>query len=104
MVTAPTQEVLYRLDADNRIESVGGAWDDFAHANKGEAVRAGRSVQYTLRCDGPGERRWLRMRAEPVEHGGVLFRSRLAEAQPRESVPLLDPAQPRGDAKLRVRC
>ncbi|MFP4353899.1 MAG: hypothetical protein ACLFUJ_02155 [Phycisphaerae bacterium] len=49
--------------------------------------------EMSFRCDSPDCRRKLRMRVEGVGLSrGIMFRSRLIEAQPREPIALLDPS------------
>jgi hypothetical protein len=119
MVMCRESNIHYRIDADDRIVSVCGGWDDFALANDGgdavadrvlgrplwdfirdphtcllyrqilARVRRGGSATFALRCDGPSHRRLLEMTVAPLTAGGVAFVTRVLSAQDREPVALL---------------
>ncbi len=111
--------ILYTIDAQDRIISVSPAWDDFARNNDapelaggsiigrllwefiGDAgtadiyrqilsrVRAGETVRFTLRCDGPDRKRLLGMTIRPLEGDRVEFESQTIQLDPRAAIPLL---------------
>lgn len=94
--------ITYRVDAHDRILSVGGPWDEFANDNSGEAAtarqvvgrglfefitdattqhlyrqmlaraRAGRDLRFTYRCDSPDTRRLMAMEMRLVDSAGVV--------------------------------
>lgn len=124
--------VVYRVDAQDRLVFVNDEWDRFAAANAGQAclsakvlgrplwdfvsdrttrllygnllakVRAGGSVRFPFRCDSPDCRRFLEMAAVPAGRGAVEFTVRTAALEPRPALALLDPAIPRDEELLRV--
>jgi len=120
-----------RIDPDDRIVSVDGAWKDWAekegdpdlvdsvvgtdlwehfsdlavqqiYAEILERVRGtGRPVRFAFRCDAPDCRRFMQM--EVLRDGDeVEFRSWTESEVPREPVRLLNPTAPSGDAKIVV--
>ncbi len=119
------EPVVYRIDAQDRITGVNAAWDRFAAANGAdfladgrvlsrplwdfvsdsttrhlyrqilEKVRAGRAVSFPFRCDSPGARRFLEMRARAAGDGAVEFEVRTLALEERPAQPLL---APRADA------
>lgn len=108
----------YELDADDRIRSVGGAWQAFAHENdapdladavlgtsiwrwiEGPEVRhlyeilfsgvreTGSRVRFPFRCDSPRLRRFMELDVAPVSHGGLRLRAVLTRVEPRKPVGL----------------
>lgn len=106
-IEAPTRaatDVLYEIDADDRIVSVGGDWAAFAQANGGVPDVVGRHLwdfvageevrgiwellvrhvrtqqaplTFLYRCDAPGLRRLMQMQLSPEADGAVSFRSRV---------------------------
>ncbi len=53
-----------------------------------ERVRVRREeVEFPFRCDAPDLRRFMRMRVEPLDDGGLCFTATLERAEPREPVP-----------------
>lgn len=129
---AGKQEIVYRIDADDRIVFVNDQWDRFAGSNGGDDVlssvvlgrslwgyinglttrqiyrqildrtRAGTAVVYPLRCDSPDRRRLLEMNVRLADGGAVEFRSRTLSEEPRSALGLLDRRQPRTDDLLAV--
>lgn len=65
-------------------------------------VRAGRVVQFTLRCDSAAYRRLLRMTIRADASGAVDFHTDPIESVPRSPVPLLSPDSPRSASMLRA--
>lgn len=55
----------------------------------------GRTIEFDYRCDSPDCRRFLHMKVEPLDNGGVRFISRLDRTEPRPAVQALDPNLPR---------
>jgi hypothetical protein len=116
------RDVVYRVDADDRICFVNDAWLDFADANAGpsgaegllgspilshisdaetrhiyrllldRARAAARPVRFRYRCDSPELRRLLEMHIRALPGGQVEFCSRVLRLEPRAPVRLLDPA------------
>jgi hypothetical protein len=131
MESAPSKTLIYEIDDSDRLVAVNEAWTSFAVANDApelsspsvlglrlwdaitdpstrdlyrtllDRVRRGEEVRYTFRCDGPAVRRDMHMRVS-LEGRRVRFTSRLAEATPRESQPILDRTVPRTPDLLRV--
>jgi hypothetical protein len=124
-------DVVYLVDAADRLTGFGGGWDSSAlrsgprlpdHGVLGRPlwdfvsdpgtvevyravlarVRAGRVVTFPLRCDAPSARRVVSVRVSPAGGGRVGFRVRAVREEPRPAVPLLDPAVPRSDARVRM--
>lgn len=95
-----TSTIVYRVDAQDRIVSVNGAWNAFASANGGASVvstrvlgrnlfefivdattqqlyrqmlariRSGQDLQYSYRCDSPDRRRLMEMEMRLVDDDG----------------------------------
>lgn len=112
-------DVEYRIDGQDRLAHVGHRWQEFATDNGAPhltsdrvlgrplwdfitdkptaylyrelvaQVRAGRSVRFPFRCDGPAVRRRMEMAMAPTATGGVEFRSRILAEEPRHPQPLL---------------
>jgi len=123
-------DVVYRVDSDGRLTFVNDGWDAFAVENytpelRGAAAlgrpmtdfiagpetryvydrllaRARAGVQMTLpfRCDSPSERRYMSMAVAAMSSDEVEFRSHLVEAQPRDSVGVLERDRPRSESLL----
>lgn len=101
--------VSYRVDQHDFIVEVGGAWDEFAAANRGMPpvvgrrlwhfvagadVRAvwalllrrvrttGEPLAFLYRCDAPGLRRLMQMQLLPERDGSVRFHSTQVRALP----------------------
>lgn len=98
MMASPT--IVYRVDAQDRIVSVNGAWNAFASANGGATIvstriigrnlfefitdattqqlyrqmlariRSGQDLQYTYRCDSPDRRRLMEMEMRLADDAG----------------------------------
>jgi hypothetical protein len=118
-----TSSVTHRIDASDRIVSVGGDWTRFALENGGPAAeavlgtvlwdsfseigmvdvwqrlvaraRAGVRVSVPARCDAPSVRRSLRIDVMGGSDGGVTFVSETISSVDRKPVVLLDPRTPR---------
>ena len=108
--------MLYEIDARDMIVSVDGEWSRFAAANDGpdadaevvlgrslwdfvsgfavrdlyrslvRRVRGGHPVSFEFRCDGPAERRLLRMEMRAAGGGNVGFHSEIVRVEEREPV------------------
>lgn len=120
-VSGSTTVVEYRIDAQDRVSSVGDGWASFARENDAPElavpasdrelwsyfdlqeirelwqlvvgrVRATQAeAKVPLRCDAPHARRWFEMTVTPEADEGVRFRSVLAYEETRPAVALLDP-------------
>lgn len=129
MATHPTP-VLYRIDADGVLASVGGGFADFARENgapglerrvvgtplndwiEGPRVRhvygalierarqSGAPVRVPFRCDAPGIERVLSMEIRATGDGGIEFECATESTRSRPPIAALDPAVPRGDETL----
>jgi len=123
-------DVVYRVDPRGRLTFVNDGWNAFAAENRtpelmGAAAlgrpmtdfiggretryiydrllaRARDGVQMTLpfRCDSPTERRHMSLTVAAIGSDEVEFRSHLVDAQPRDSVAVLEPDRPRSDSLL----
>lgn len=112
--------IVYTIDADDCIVSVNDAWDVFAEANDGAAIRSERAIgnslwhyvsdastvhiyrllvarvrkgapcRFRIRCDSPDVRRTLSMTLRPHEGNGVQFVVEPVHSESRDMVPLLD--------------
>ena len=124
--------VAYEIDAADRLTRVNSAWSAVAVAAGaahlvesrvigrslwdfiGDATtrqlyaaildraRSGALIAFDFRCDTPTRRRRLHMRITGRPAGGVAFDVRVADAQDRPSVALLDPALERGPGTIRM--
>lgn len=124
--------VQYRIDEKDEIVSVDDAWQHIAdgmplsHVRASEVtgrvlwdfigdsttrhiyqrivarVRAGRTAQFTLRCDTPSLRRLLRMTIRSDANGAVEFCTEPLEEVERATVPLLSIDAARSDELLRA--
>lgn len=129
-MTRDDWDVIYRVDASGRLTYVNEGWEAFAVENRAPELtrgatlgrplidfisgpetrhiyerilaraRAGVRLSLPFRCDSPTERR--RMSLTVVALGGdeVEFRSRLLNAELRDSVTILEVDRPRSDALL----
>ena len=108
----PSQtNVIYRVDASDRIVAVNEEWGAFAAANDGCALAdpvgeslwrhigdqgsrdlysllltsvrvSGRAVTYPFRCDSPTLRRLMEMSVSPGDDGDLVFSSRVVSTEP----------------------
>jgi hypothetical protein len=127
-----TEEIIYRVNAHDEIVYVNEAWERFAAANAGDAlrrddviampiwefivdaatdrlyrdlmrrVRSGLAVRFTIRCDSPTVRRLLEIRMAPYGEGGIEFCSKTVFTEERVTQELFDSTAPRADAMVRV--
>jgi hypothetical protein len=125
-------DVVYRIDAQDRIAFVNQEWDRFAAGNAApdlqapsilarslwdfisdgttrhlyrdilKRVRGGGRARFPFRCDGPDLRRFLEMDASPLEAGSVEFRVRTLSVEPRAFQPLLDGGAKRSGEMVRM--
>jgi hypothetical protein len=125
-------DLLYRVNDRDEIVFVNETWTDFARSNGGDGlvasrvlgrslwdyiadattrqvyfdvlkqVRAGRTVQFRLRCDSPSYMRLLEMRVAQVAAGVTEFRSRVIWEEPQEYQALLEPDRAFSDQFLHV--
>lgn len=125
------QDIVYRIDAKDRIVSIDPGWDEFAASNGAPALRtagvlgrplwdfvsdattrliyrgvlsrarAGARVSFPLRCDSATVRRSLEITAGLDENGWVVFRSRTVGLDERAR-PLPPHAGPGTDGSLRM--
>lgn len=130
--TLPPQELLYYIDAMDRLCAVSGDWVAFAQANDGNAVmpervlgrslwdfiedpnirelyrqmiqrvRSGFLAQFDYRCDAPEWRRQFRMTIRTAADGTVEFLSQLLWKEQRPRVDLLDVTIMRSEQWVRV--
>jgi hypothetical protein len=114
---------VHRIDRDDRISFVNGAWLDFAAENGWqrtprqvlgaplmpqiadaetrhiyrlliERTRASdRTTRFCYRCDSPGFRRFMEMRVGSAGRGQVEFRSRVLRLERRPPIEVLDSAR-----------
>lgn len=98
----PSDPIVYRIDAADRLTFVGAGWDDFALANNGAGatgesvlgrplwdfisdvttaeiyrqvlarIRTGRAMRFEFRCDSPECRRLLEMKIQLVDDTGAV--------------------------------
>jgi len=126
-----TIQVTYQIDRLDRIETVGGAWVQFADENNGSSavttvvghrlwefvadattqqvyrdlivrVREGRVVAFSYRCDSPTLRRFMKMTMSPGPRAAVAFDSRVVKLEPRPAPAWNDRANARTGDLLRV--
>lgn len=123
---------VYRIDESGKLIDVNPAWDEFASANDGEevrservlgaslwshiadpavrqlyehfvaAARAGKTITFPFRCDGPAVRRLLLMTIRSPDGKSVEFSSTLKERTGRPPIRLLDRRLPRTRDILRL--
>lgn len=129
-----TPTIVYRVDAEDRIVSVNGAWNGFALANGGDAIvanriigrnlfeyitdattrqlyrqmlariRNGQDLQYTFRCDSPDRRRLMEMEMRLVDDDGSV-EFRAMPFEEHSRAPLWAPqADGAGDEELQRAC
>lgn len=127
-----TGDVVWQVDAHDRIVGVNEAYRQFAIANDapdlaertvgrslwdfitGDEVahiyerllasvrRRGKAIVVPYRCDAPHARRSLLMRITPFKDGMIVFRSVVQREESREAVPLLQPGAARCEEFLRM--
>ena len=127
-----TGKIQYLIDADDRIVFVSGDWDQFATDNDAadlktarivnrslwqfvtekstrevyaevlKSVRAGRTAEFTMRCDGPAVRRLVEISVKPLPEGEVEFTTRVLATKERPPQPLLSRSARRSDRKVNV--
>lgn len=132
MTKSGGMDLLYRVNDRDEIVFVNETWTDFAKSNGGDSlvpsrvlgrslweyitdattrqvyfdvlkrVRAGRTVQFRLRCDSPSYIRLLEMRVAQAAAGLTEFRSRLIWEEPREYQALLEPDRAFSDQFMHV--
>ena len=125
-------DLLYRIDAADRLCHVNEAWEAFARDNRGEDfgaervlghslwsyvrdlalaqvyrqiiadARHGRDVRLRFRCDAPAERRLLEMTVCGTGAGVVQFSTHAVVTVARPPEALLDAATPRAGTPVRV--
>lgn len=125
-------EIVYVVDANDRVVSVSSEWEDFGTRNGGcnlepgkvtgrpmwefiaddetrklyrrvlAHVRSGMSADLVLRCDGPARRRLVEMIVSRRPDGQVEFRTILLSAKSRPAQRLFDHRVPRTDGRLPV--
>jgi hypothetical protein len=125
-------DLVYRIDAGDRLCHVNAEWDAFAIANGGAAVdsgrvlgrslwafigepgvislyrtlvagaRQGRKARLRFRCDGPAERRLLELTVTGEPRDVVQFRTNQLARSARPREALLDPRVTRHGAALRI--
>jgi len=125
-------EIVYVVDADDRIVCVSNEWEEFADQNGGwnlepaqvtgrpmwefiadeetrnlyrrvlAHVRSGISADMVLRCDGPARRRLVEMIVSRRPNGQVEFRTILLSAKSRPAQRLFDRRVPRTERRLPV--
>lgn len=123
-------EVIYRIDSNDKIEYANAEYDRFALANEGldftrdkvydrpiwnyigdettreiyrelfRRVREGRTAQFQYRCDSPDFRRHLEMKLVRVGIDGIEFRTWPISIEKRPNQALLDVTLPRASAML----
>ena len=128
----PRSELVYQVTAQDDIVFVNDAWDTFASLNHGahlqssqlvqrslwdfisgatvqhlyrellRQVRAGRSIQFSFRCDSATYRRVLSMHIEHLGDGAVQFCTNTLSEEARPAEPLLDPHTPRSSELVRM--
>jgi hypothetical protein len=129
---ADGDEVVYGIDAQDRVVFVNAAWDEYAAENGAPGLsaggvisrslwdfiaddttrqlyreiimraRAGRRPRFPFRCDSPDCRRYLEIDARLLEDRCVGFRVRTLALEQRTPQPLLDESRPRSQAVLRM--
>lgn len=132
MTVSPADDVIFHLNDKDEIVFVNDAWDAFASANDGRAirsdrilgrslwhsiadadtrqffqdildrVRAGQTVRFAYRCDSPDCRRQMDMQVMPDQSGLVVFRSRTMSETRRAPEPLLGAHVDRSEEVVRV--
>lgn len=128
----PEPDIRYTIDAHDVIEAVSDSWYPFADGNEGAQlsstnvigrslwdfiadtptreiyrqmiarVRQGRQTQFTLRCDGPTDRRLLSMTVTRRALDAIEFETKVLQSEHREAVPLLMHDAPRSSDILTV--
>jgi len=63
-------------------------------------ARDGVGMTLPFRCDSPTERRHMSLTVTSLGRNEVEFRSRLVEAQPRDSIAVLEPDPPRSESLI----
>lgn len=115
----------YCIDSDDRLIEVNDEWNHFALANDApelidgvlkrslwefisdpttisvyhhllSGVRAGRTITFPFRCDGPSIRRWMLMRMSGSPDDEVFFESTVVDSQPCEAGKAWDRRATRG--------
>jgi hypothetical protein len=125
-------EIVYVVDAEDRVVSVSSEWEEFGTRNGGSDlrpeqitgrpvwefiadeetrklyrrvlahVRAGMPADMVLRCDGPARRRLVEMIVSRRPNGQVEFRTILLSAKSRPAQRLFDHQVPRTEHRLPV--
>ncbi len=128
----PEPDIRYTIDAHDVIKAVSDSWYPFAVDNEGNQlsntdvigrslwdfikdsptreiyrkmiarVRQGRRTQFTLRCDGPTERRLLSMTVTRQLLDEIEFETKVLKLEHRDAVPLLMNEVPRSTALVRI--
>jgi hypothetical protein len=128
----PESDIRYTIDAHDVIEAVSDSWYPSAVRQDGEElanasvigrslwdfitdkatreiyrkmiarVRQGRQTQFTLRCDGPTDRRLLSMTVTRRALGAIEFETKVLQSERREAVPLLMHDVPRSSEMLTI--
>ena len=131
-VPSMSADLLYRIDAADRLCHVNEAWEAFARDNSGEDfgaervlgrslwsyvrdltiaqvyrqiitdARHGRDVRLRFRCDAPRERRLLEMTVRGTGSGVVQFSTHLVAVVARPPEALFDASTPRAGMPVRV--
>lgn len=129
---AGARDLIYRIDALDRLCDVNAEWEAFACANSGDGVapgqvlgrslwsfvkdpsmsqvyryivadaRQGRELRLRCRCDAPTERRLLEMTVTGEVDGAVQFRTRPVALAPRPREALLDAGTMRNGMPVRI--
>jgi PAS domain-containing protein len=124
--------LIYRIDAEGRINYVNPAWSEFARNNHGESVlpehilghplldsisdgtvrelyvgmikraRIGQPVRFRYRCDAPDKRRVFEMDIRLIDGREVEFTSTLIREEVRPTVAVLEGGRVRDERMLRV--
>lgn len=132
MKNSSVEEVVYHVGPGDILVAVGGGWDEFALRGGAPTLtgsnvlgfslwsfvtdaptqtlyrglmarsRSGQAIEFTIHCDGPDNRRLLRMCLSPLSGGRVEFRTRVVQADARATNPLLDPSAARAGAFVRM--
>ncbi|MDX1648404.1 MAG: hypothetical protein R3263_00995 [Myxococcota bacterium] len=125
-------EYRYELDAEDRIRWVDRDWLRFADENEAkdlrpervlgrpvfdflsggpvrhvyailfQAARSGRTLCVPFRCDAPDRRRYMELRIEPADAGGLHLAARLLREERRPPVALLEAERPRGGGMVTI--
>lgn len=124
--------IVYRLNAEDRLVYVSESWAEFAAANDAPELlpervlnrplwdfvcdettqhlyrellrraRTGLPASFNFRCDAPGRRRLMKMNIEGLEGGAVRFETRALRVDERPRQGMLDRYAPRSGTMLRI--